>query len=301
MIIGDGINMELRELRSFVAAARLRSITKAAEELGIGQPTATTHIKKLEQELGTLLFDRIKRPIQLTASGTTLADLAKPLLDGIDSLLDETGIAEQVSPVRVAATHDIIPHRLLQVVRIFLKQNPHGHIRILSGRRDEVLNMVGEGTVDIGLVPGPERGVDFEFQPLFAYERVLIAPLNHPLLNSTITSLDEIASWPLIMMGRGTYTRLMLETEFRRRGLEYEIIVELDSMDMIKRYVALGMGISVGPRLAIDPTDHESFGVVGLAHMLPVEQAGIINLRGKTMSTPTKAFVQLLRDTLSLS
>ena len=102
-------------------------------------------------------------------------------------------------------------------------------------------------------------------------------------------------------MGRGTYTRLMLETEFRRRGLDYEIIVELDSMDMIKRYVALGKGISVGPRLAIDPTDHESFGVVGLAHMLPVEQAGIVNLRGKTMSTPTKAFVQLLRDTLSVS
>ncbi|MCH2310962.1 MAG: LysR family transcriptional regulator [SAR202 cluster bacterium] len=293
--------MELRELRSFVAAARLRSITKAAEELSIGQPTATTHIKKLEQELGTLLFDRIKRPIQLTAAGTTLADLSKPLLDGIDSLLDETGIAEQVSPVRVAATHDIIPHKLLQVVKIFLRIHPHGHLRILSGRRDEVLNMVEEGTVDIGLVPGPERGVDFEFQPLFAYERVLITPLNHPLLNSTITSLDEIASWPLIMMGRGTYTRLMLETEFRRRGLDYEIIVELDSMDMIKRYVALGMGISVGPRLAIDPTDHESFGVVGLAHMLPVEQAGIVNLRGKTMSTPTKAFVQLLRDTLSVS
>ena len=293
--------MELRELRSFVAAARLRSITKAAEELSIGQPTATTHIKKLEQELGTLLFDRIKRPIQLTAAGTTLADLSKQLLDGIDSLLDETGIAEQVSPVRVAATHDIIPHKLLQVVKIFLRIHPHGHLRILSGRRDEVLNMVEEGTVDIGLVPGPERGVDFEFQPLFAYERVLITPLNHPLLNSTITSLDEIASWPLIMMGRGTYTRLMLETEFRRRGLDYEIIVELDSMDMIKRYVALGMGISVGPRLAIDPTDHESFGVVGLAHMLPVEQAGIVNLRGKTMSTPTKAFVQLLRDTLSVS
>ncbi|MBR61919.1 MAG: hypothetical protein CL904_04590 [Dehalococcoidia bacterium] len=293
--------MELRELRSFVSAARLRSITKAAEELSIGQPTATTHIKKLENELGTLLFDRIKRPIQLTAAGTTLADLAKPLLDGIDSLLDETGIAEQISPVRVAATHDIIPHRLLQVVKIFLKQHPHGHLRILSGRRDEVLNMVSEGAVDIGLVPGPERGVDFEFQPLFAYERVLITPLGHPLLNSTITSLDEIASWPLIMMGRGTYTRLMLETEFRRKGLEYEIIVELDSMDMIKRYVALGMGISVGPRLAVDPSDHESFGVVGLAHMLPVEQAGIVNLRGKTMSTPTKAFVQLLRDTLSVS
>ena len=65
--------MELRELRSFVAAARLRSITKAAEELSIGQPTATTHIKKLEQELGTLLFDRIKRPIPKQKTQTKIS------------------------------------------------------------------------------------------------------------------------------------------------------------------------------------------------------------------------------------
>ena len=66
------------------------------------------------------------------------------------------------------------------------------------------------------------------------------------------------------MMGRGTYTRAMLENEFRRRGVDYEIIIELDSMDMIKHYVELGMGVSVGPRLAIDPEDHETLGVVGL-------------------------------------
>ena len=60
-------------------------------------------------------------------------------------------------------------------------------------------------------------------------------------------------STPLIMMTEGTHTRDLLESEFKRRGISYQIVVDLDSMDMIKRYVALGMGISVGPRLAIDP------------------------------------------------
>jgi DNA-binding transcriptional LysR family regulator len=292
--------MELRELRSFTTAARLRSITRAAEELGMGQPTVTTHIKKLEKELGTVLFDRIKRPIQLTPAGATLSELAEPLVEGIDSLAADTGLAERESPVRMASTHDIIPHRLLRVVRIFLSSHPHAHLRILSGRREEVVHMVEEGTVDMGLVPGPERGVEFDFQPLFGYERVLITPADHPLLETPLTSLDEIARWPLIMMGKGTYTRVMLESEFRRRGLEYEIVVELDSMDMIKRYVALGMGVSVGPRLAIDPEDQKKLGVVGLAHLLPVEQAGIITLRGKTLSTPAKSFIQTLRDALAV-
>ena len=289
--------MELRELRSFTTAARLSSITRAAEELGMGQPTVTTHIRKLEHELGTVLFDRIKRPIQLTPAGATLAELATPLLEGLDSLAADTGIAELERPVRLAATHEIIPHTLLRVVRIFMAEHPHSHVHIRSGRREEVVHMVEEGTVDMGLVPGPERSMEFVFQPLFGYERVLITPREHPLLGGALRVLDDIARWPLIMMGRGTYTRATLENEFRRRGVEYDIIIELDSLDTIKRYVALGMGVSVGPRLAIDPGDQESLGVVGLAHLLPVEQAGIVTLRGKTLSTPAKAFIQTLRDT----
>ena len=86
--------MELKELRTFTTAARLRSISKAAEQLEIGQPTATTHIKKLEDEIGALLFDRVKRPIQLTLAGTTLARLATPLLDGIQALVAQTAAEE---------------------------------------------------------------------------------------------------------------------------------------------------------------------------------------------------------------
>ena len=66
--------------------------------------------------------------------------------------------------------------------------------------------------------------------------------------------------------------------------MSYEVVVELDSMDMVKRYVALGMGISVGPRLAIEPEDLDELAIVSLANLLPVEQAGIVTLRGKTLS-----------------
>ena len=291
--------MELRELRSFCTAAKFKSISKAADHLGIGQPTVTTHIKKLETELGNVLFDRIKRPIQLTLAGATLAELATPLVEGIDALAARTTMAEAEGPVSLAATHDIIPHTLLRVVRVFLAQHPHVHLRIRSGVREDVLQMVADGEADIGVIPGPERSLDFDFQPLFGYERVLITPLDHPLLETPLHTLDQITRWPLIMMGRRTYTRRVMEAEFQRRGLSYEIVVELDSMDMIKRYVALGMGISVGPRLAIEPQDQEELGIVSLANLLPVEQAGIVTLRGKTTSSPAESFIAVMRDTLA--
>lgn len=70
-------------------------------------------------------------------------------------------------------------------------------------------------------------------------------------------------------------------------------------MDMIKRYVALGMGISAGPRLAMDPEDKDELGIVSLATLLPMEQAGIVTVRGKTLSTPAREFISVMRDTLA--
>jgi len=127
----------------------------------------------------------------------------------------------------------------------------------------------------------------------------LITPLEHPLLKEPLTSLEQIVRYPLILMGRGTHTRSILEDEFRRMGLEYDIVVELDSMDMIKRFVALGMGISVGPRLAIEKEDRNTLGVISLANLLPVEQAGIVTLPGKTISKPTHNFMSVMRDVLA--
>ena len=290
--------MELRELRSFSSVAKLRSISKAAEQLGSSQPTVTLQIQRLEKELGVVLFDRIKRPIQVTAAGTAFAEIVGPLLDTVDSLATKASKLEEESPVRIASTPDLIPHTLLQVVKAFLSRYPNIHLRIRSEQRGDVSWLVSEGEVDIGFVPGPELGSEFEFEGLFGYERVLITPRNHPLLREPLTDLRQIAKYPLILMRRGTYSRGVLEEEFQRHGLQYEIILELDSMDMIKRYVALGLGISIGPRLAIEPEDNSQLEVVALTMLLPVEQAGLITLRGKTLSSSVRNFLAVVRESL---
>ncbi|MDP7102246.1 MAG: LysR family transcriptional regulator [SAR202 cluster bacterium] len=291
--------MELRELRSFCTAARVRSISRAAEILGMGQPTVTTHIKKLEAELGATLFDRFKRPIQLTSVGKTLAEVATPLVEGIDALAQTASEAEERGPVVVASTPDIIPHTLLRVVRVFLARHPHIHLRINSATRREVVRRVVIGDADMGIVAHDDMDDQLDFEGLFVYDRALITPKDHPLLEEPLESLTQVAKWPLILMGPGTHTREMLEAELRRHGVDYEIIVELDSLDMIKRYVALGMGVSIGPKLAIDPQDEHELGVVSLSHLLPFEQGGIITPRGKRLSPAAEKFAAVMRDTLA--
>ena len=285
--------MQLRELKSFCVTADVRSMSKAAELLDIGQPTVSTHIQKLEEELGMVLFDRYKRPIQPTLAGAALAQLAGPLVEGIEALKASTSEAERHGPMSVASTPDIIPHTLLKLVTVYKQEYPDVHLQIRTAHRPDILRMVKDGEVDLGIVPGAQVGPDCDFQPLFPYERVLITPLQHPLLGGEL-SLERISQYDLVLMGPNTHTHAILAAELQRRGLRHHVVVELDSMDMIKRYVALGMGVSVGPRLAIEPEDETRLGVVSLATLLPVEQVGIVTQPGKVLSTPTQDFIDLV-------
>jgi DNA-binding transcriptional LysR family regulator len=293
--------MELRELRDFSTVMKLGSISKAVERLNSSQPTISLRIQRLEKELGVLLFERSKRPMKVTTAGIALAEKIDPLLETIDGLTGGASIMGEEAPIRIASTPDIIPHTLRRAVKAFLPRYPHVHIRIRSATSRVVSQLVSNGEVDIGFVPGPERNPGLEFLGLFGYERVLITPKDHKLLHKPLTSIEQLAEWPLILMGPGTQTRTMLEGEFRRRSLSYEIVIELDSMDMIKEYVALGLGISVGPRLAIEPQDREQIGVLSLNTLLPVEQAGILTLRGKRQSTAIYNFISVLKETLGLA
>jgi DNA-binding transcriptional LysR family regulator len=299
--MGFGGYMELRELKDFATVMKLGSISKAAERLNSSQPTVSLRIQHLEKELGVALFDRSKRPIKVTPAGIALAEKIDPLLETIDGLTSGTSRIGEEGPIRIASTPDIIPHTLQRAVKAFLPRYPHVHMRIRSATSRVVSQLVSQGEVDIGFVPGPERKPDLEFLGLFGYERVLITPKGHDLLHKPLTSIDQLAEWPLILMGPGTQTRTMLENEFMRRSLSYEIVIELDSMDMIKQYVALGLGISVGPRLAIEPQDQDEIGVLSLNTLLPVEQAGILTLRRKRQSMAILNFISVLKETLAIT
>ena len=187
-------------------------------------------------------------------------------------------------------------HFLLRAVEAFRRDNPTVHLRLRSRLRSEVIELVSQGEVDMGIVPGVDLDPALDFQALFPYERLLITPLNHPLLDQLpLTSIEPVAPWPLIMMGPGTYTRSAVEAEFRRKGLDFDIIMEADSMDLIKSYVGLGHGVSVIPRIVTEPEDAATLGMVPLGHILTVDRAGLITLRGRALSPPAAALIEAVR------
>ncbi len=288
--------MEIRELISFYHVGRLRSLSKAAQHLQIGQPTVTTHLQRLEKEFGVSLFDRIMRPIQLTSDGLIFYELAKPIVEGIAKGLETLKLRMDYPEHRgsfvIGAYPDVVLHHLPPVVKAFRAEFPQIQIKLVARSHFALLEMVSAGDLDIALGNRPEpeaRALDFRH--LFDSEPVMLTPLGHELLRRPDVTLEDIAGFPLILLGPESYARRTLERALKAEGLHYDIVLEMDIMEMVKRYVEIGMGIAVTYDHVVQPEDSERMGIRTLTGTLPSSQMGLITLRGKFLSKSVRNFM----------
>jgi len=124
--------MELRQLVSFYHVAQLRSVTKAARELELGQPTVTTHLRKLEDEFGVTFFESIKRPMRFTSEGATLLDLVTPVITSVNALKTQMDYSERWGSFVVGAYPYLVTYHLPRGIQRFQENHADVRIRLLA-------------------------------------------------------------------------------------------------------------------------------------------------------------------------
>ena len=134
--------MELRQLVSFYYVARLRSVSNAARTLALGQPTVTTHLRKLEEEFEIVLFDSIKRPIQLTSEGSILLELVTPVVQAVDNLKIQMDYSERRGSFIVGAYPDLGTHHLPAGIQVFSQTYADVRIQLLARPYTPLLRLV---------------------------------------------------------------------------------------------------------------------------------------------------------------
>jgi LysR family transcriptional regulator, putative pyruvate carboxylase regulator len=286
--------MDIKELRSFCMVAKLGSFSKASDALGLGQPAVTKHVQRLETEIGRSLLQRDLRPMRLTAAGSNLLRMAEPLVEGLETLTQRAPLAV-APPVAVGVPHGFVGNVLPPAIRELRRALPSARTRILSGTKEEVYELVQTGGVDFAVAPDPGPSRAFDFAPLFPSERILIVPQGHAFTRKPPKSLAEVAKHPLILPRFQTETRALLETEFRRQGVAYDIAVELDGAELIERHVALGVGLAVGLRGPADAEAWSGLAVVSLAAFLPSQTIGLVSGRTSPLSETAVALMGLLQ------
>lgn len=294
--------MKTQQLLSFYHAARLRSITKAAKSLNLAQPTVTAHVQKLEDELGIILFDKIKLPITLTSDGVAVLEMIAPIVNGLASLKDYIDDSERRGSLTIAAYSDLVLHYLPKAVQDFSSEYPDVHIRLLAKHHAEMISMVRSGEVDLALsiapvVPDPS----LEFIELFRSTTMLMTPPGHELLEKQPVQLSDIADWPLILYFPDTTLRTRLERAFADRRIDYEIVMEMDNAAFVKRYVSIGTGVGICSEFCLEPGDLETLGVVPIDHLLDQLAIGMYTLKGRFQGTAVLNFIDGLKAESSQS
>lgn len=288
--------MQTQHIVSFYHVARLRSITKAADIQGLAQPTVTSHLKKLEEELGFSLFDRIKRPIMLTSDGAAVLEMIGPIVNGLSALKIHADSQGRDVSLTIAAYADLVLHYLPQVIQRFRTEYPNVHIRLLARHHSEMIQMARSGEVDLALST-TQNVLDssLDFMDLFTSSTMMLTPPGHELLAQQPVRLEDISKWPLILYGPNTILRTRLERAFREQGLDYEMVMEMDNVEYAKRYVRIGMGISFCSNLSLEPEDYDTLGIADVDHLFSNVTIGMYTLKGKFQGTSVRNFIDSLR------
>ena len=289
--------MELAQLRSFIQIAESGSMTRAAESLCLTQPAVTQHIRALEQELGVRLFDRHPRGMRLTQAGTLLRSYAQRCLANLEDC--RLAIAElqagQSGELTIGAGVTTSIFVLPEWLRAFRARCPEIEVIIRTGRSREILTLLKEGEIDLGIITTPREQPHLTLQRLFDEDIILLVPADHPFAGTTILA-ERLVEIPLILFPHGNGFRSYLDRALAQTGMPLTIKMETDSVEAIKRFVEAGLGASFLPRSAVqEELSRGTMAAVLLSDIAPLQRTTYLAfLANRYQTFSMRQFIALL-------
>jgi LysR family transcriptional regulator, low CO2-responsive transcriptional regulator len=244
MPTADSFPMDFDQLETFLEVARLCSFSRAAEKRFRTQPAISSQIRSLEEEVGAKLLDRSGGKVSVTASGKLFLKFAEEILESRKVMLTAVAETERVprGEIIVGANEGTCLHVLPEVFAEFKKQYPDVNVNIQRSDYARILESVIDNSVDFGVVSLPVSDNRLTVVLIHRDELVIIAPPGHPLAKQKSATIADVAKFPLVMPKAG-HTRDALEELFHERRLKPRYTMELDSSELLKRFVAADAGV----------------------------------------------------------
>lgn len=284
-----------KQLRSFCMAAKVGGFSKAAELLQLSQPSVSLQIQGLEKELKAKLFIRNGPKITLTDAGKKLLELAQPLVEQMDSLPTRfTALhqPEETAEINIAAGEASILYLLPTIVETFKQRYPHVHIRLHNVSGKSGVEAIRSGDVDFAVGPMLEVPADILYKQVYRFVPVLIMPFGHPLASVENISLQDIVQYELILPPKHLNTWRIVDDVLQKHKLRYKTSLEAWSWEIIKKYVELGLGISIITSVSL--TGKEQLVAKPLSKYFPDYHYGVTMRRKGALSLPAKNFIELI-------
>jgi LysR family cys regulon transcriptional activator len=266
--------MTLQQLRILREIARQsHNLSGAAAVLNTSQPGVSRQVQLLERELGVELLARRKnRIVGFTEPGRAILAAAERALSEAENVqrIAAEFSREEGGQLTIATSHLHARYTLLTPIKTFALRHPGVRLHMRQADPDDILRLVAEGEADIGISTELRaQRQQLVLLPGSAVERSLIVPVGHELAGKRKVTLADIARYPLVGYNPKQRGGQIVGAAFRAKGLQPKLVVSAIDSDIIKAYVAEGVGIAVIPTLALDSEVDRGLRVVDVTHLFP--------------------------------
>jgi LysR family hydrogen peroxide-inducible transcriptional activator len=287
--------MQIHQLRYFCAVAKTGSFTRAAQQERIAQPSLSQQVRKLEDELGARLFDRLGRAVRLTQLGETFLPRAEAILRQLSDAtveIQEMAGAERGKLV-VGSIPTIAPYFLPQYLSSFSRQFPDIQVSVIEEVTTDLLDHLNKGVIDLALLALPAPSTHGVCQELFREPLYLVVPQDHHLARRRAAYLKQIENDPFLLLKEGHCFRENTLQACGRAKLQPNVVFESGQFATILAMVAAGNGVSVVPEMAIEPRAGCAF--VRLADENAYRRIGVVQRKQQFRSRIQRAFLKHLQ------
>ena len=294
----------LKPLRAFCQTVRLGSVSRASEALYVSQPAITLQLQALERELGVPLFERSGRRLAPTPEGQLLYELAQPLvesLDGLGASFREKVRGLDAGELNIAANSSTILYLLPRIVELFRNQHPEVRLTLHNAASADGTDLLRSDAVDLAVGSMLDVPADLSYAPVYRFEPLLIAPPDHPLIKQRNLKLADLSPHALILPPKRQLTYRLVDLVFQQNRVPYTVALEVGGWEVIKQYVAMGMGISIISSICMTDADHDRLASRSLSQWFPSRSYGVVVRKGKYLSPQARAFIELIQPDLFAS
>ena len=273
-------------LKVFYTVANRLSFTKAANELNISQPAVTKHIKEIENQLNTKLFDRKGTTIQLTESGKILfiyAEKNRQLFRDLEFAISQLNKQEK-GKLKIGASTTIAQYILPEILAKFNSYYKDINIELVTHNSEDIATLLKKGQIDLGIVEGESKSSYFDYQKFKQDEIVLVCKADHPLVDKNF-KMKDLYDIDLIVREQGSGTQEFIQNQLKKSRIEVQklnIIMQLGSSESIKNYLLHSEAMAFLSIITILPElKNNQFSVIDIKNFSIERDFNFITLKGE--------------------
>jgi DNA-binding transcriptional LysR family regulator len=227
--------------------------------------------------------------------------MARPLVDGLESLEGDFRTrlrGMSAGELNIAAGSSTILYLLPPLVQAFRAAHPEVQLKLHNVTGKDGLALIRSDEVDLAVGSMLDVPNDLVYAPVHSYDPMLITPLDHPLAGKADLKLEDLSPYGLILPPKRLTTYRLVDLVFQQKRVPYTVALEVGGWEVIKQYVAMGLGISIVTGICIEDDDRQRLAIRSLREWFPPRSYGVVIRKGKYLSPQARTFVELVKPAL---